>query len=80
MTFYYFINHILKDNNIDIFKKISYLHIYINRERTNDRFINNPILSNELINVYNNLYKIYESKYLFKIIDVKFFLMKLIII
>lgn len=73
MTFYYFINHILKDNSIDVFKKISFLHIYINREKTNNKFINNPILASEIINIYNKLYKIYESKYLYKSIGINFF-------
>jgi hypothetical protein len=66
MTFYYFINHIIKDKNIDIYKQISLLHNYINREKNSVRFSNNPILANEIIYISNKLNKFYESKYLFR--------------
>lgn len=74
MTFYYFINHILKNNEISNSKKITFLRHYINIESETDRFKNNIILSEEILKIYNRLYDFYHSKYLFKIRNVTFYI------
>ena len=74
MTFYYFINHILNDTNLSILKKIYFFNYYIDEEIKTDRFKNNSILSNEILKVYNRLYNFYESKYIFKLRNITFYI------
>jgi hypothetical protein len=74
MTFYYFINHIVKNNLIVDSKKISFLRTYIDQEIKTDRFNNNIILSNEIIKIYNRLYELYESKYVFNVRNISFYI------